>query len=108
MTSKGEMEAVVTAVRRPDQRIARVPNLLATESGSRGIVEGGSAISVLSEGRYVSDDVDIRVGPPGASAVLGRWGFAREGRHYFRKDLGPFLEIAGTEPTGDPYRMEGL
>ena len=102
------MEAIVTAERRPDRRVTTFLGLLARESGSRLIVMGGSAISILSEGRYVSADIDVRVGPPGVNPVLKRWGFDREGRHYFRKDLGLFLDVGGTEYTGDPYRMEEL
>lgn len=108
MTSTEEMEAVVRSSDRADRRITNFLALLSKESSSWVIVVGGSAITVLSEGRYVSSDIDIRVGPPGVDRVLKRWGFTKEGRHYFRDDLGLFIDIVGTEYTGDPYRAQEL
>jgi hypothetical protein len=99
MRVRRDIEAALARARSPGERVAFLGALLASESklGDRLHVVGGSAISVYTEGAYVSKDIDV-VGPVRRiSPVLRRWGFRqvdrKDRRYWARDDLGILIDI---------------
>ncbi len=79
------------------------------------IITGGSAVAILTSGRFVSGDIDVVGRRERIEPVLRRWGFTSEndpdGRVYWtRADLGLFVDIlhrtAGRGRSGTPRRIE--
>ena len=83
-----------------------VPRLACAREWGPSDCRGESTISIFSEGRYVSVDIEGRTGPPGVNPVLKRWGFGREGRHFRAGRSSPAHRVSpsgdrrGTTPTG--------
>lgn len=100
MRPKTQFDRILGAISDPVERIQTLGALLAKDSGlgSRLVIAGGSAISIYSEGRYVSEDIDVVGGKERIAPVLERWGFAPvndpDGRVYWaRADLGLLVDI---------------
>jgi predicted nucleotidyltransferase len=71
--------------------------------GHRSVVVGGTAVEWYTLGLYRSADIDV-LGPWAAiDEVLLDLGFQREGRHWYRSDLGVAIEAPaeGLEPYRD-------
>jgi hypothetical protein len=99
MVTRREFEAALAATRLPGERVAVFGALLARDSklGDRLVVVGGSAISIYTEGTYVSQDIDIVGRASRLAPVLKRWGFeyAERGHrgYWTRDDLGILVDV---------------
>jgi hypothetical protein len=69
------------------------------------ILVGGAAVELLTDGGYVTGDLDF-VGsvPPAVAAQLRAVGFRRQGRHWLHEEEQIFLELPGArlEPDEPP------
>lgn len=65
------------------------------------VIVGGSAIEVLTQGGYVSGDVDIVGDPQRIVRTLEEWGFARSGRMWGHPALDLMVDAVGDRYTGD-------
>jgi hypothetical protein len=115
MRSKLEFDRILSSRSKLTERIQMLGSLLAKDSGlgSRLVIAGGSAISIYTEGRYVSGDIDIVGEKRRIVPVLERWGFAPvddpDGRVYWaRKDLGLFVDIVHRSPGSGSGRSGRL
>ncbi len=72
-------------------------------------IVGGSAIELYTAGGYTTGDVDIVSSQAEKlKAVLGAWGFEREGRVWLNKQLGIVIDLVGHSYPGDPSRTQVL
>ncbi len=63
--------------------------------GRRAILVGGALVQFLTDGAYITGDVDV-IGDAGSILpLLEAAGFEREGRVYVQVDLGLVVDIAG-------------
>ncbi|HEV2519380.1 MAG TPA: hypothetical protein VGX00_02000 [Thermoplasmata archaeon] len=93
MLTRLEFDALLRPVSDPGKRIALFGALLARESGLNAKLEvtGGSAMTVYSQSRISSADVDIVGDRRRIVPVLRRWGFIaqedpEDGRVYWRRE----------------------
>jgi hypothetical protein len=99
MVTRREFEAALAATRLPGERVAIMGALLAHDSGLGGrlVVVGGSAISIYTEGAYVSKAIDIVGRADRLAPVLKRWGFTLQARgprgYWTRQDLGILVDV---------------
>lgn len=90
----------ITADTSPLELAALVSQALA-EAGITAVLSGGAAVSVYTENKYVSDDLDFVTSErvPRLAAALGPLGFVRrEGRYFVHPDTPYFVEF----PPGPP------
>lgn len=71
-------------------------------SGIKPIVVGGNAVEFYTLGGYATGDIDI-VFPDNKiiDEVLAKWGFEKEGRHWFNSSLDIVIEAPGSSLNGD-------
>ncbi len=99
MVTRREFERALERASSPGERVAIFGALLANDTGLRDrlVVVGGSAISVYTNGAYVSEDIDIVAPESRATPCLKRWGFVlrSEGprRYWVRSDLGILVDL---------------
>lgn len=79
--------------------------LLAREAETVIVIVGGSAIEVYTSGRYVSSDLDLVGARDSIIPTLEVWGFQREGRLWYRRDLELWIDPVGRTYTGDERRL---
>ncbi|MHB1340441.1 MAG: helix-turn-helix domain-containing protein [Coriobacteriia bacterium] len=60
------------------------------------VVVGGHAVEFWTAGDYPTVDIDLAGDSEPVSEVLGAWGFAREGRHWYDESLGIVVEVPST------------
>lgn len=80
MADRDAFERMVSRETNPGRRAALVGAWLARSSGAAVVVVGGSAISVYTDGLYVSEDIDVVAPRSRLSGPLRRWGFRFEER----------------------------
>jgi len=105
MESRTKFEKAVKAASDPAARIEIFGAMLARASGlgAKLVIAGGSAITIYSHGRWVSDDLDVVGDKAKIVPVLKGWGFGaiedRDGRVYWsREDLALFVDIIDRAP----------
>lgn len=59
------------------------------------VLVGGALVELLTEGMYVTGDIDLVGDPQAVGRLLEATGFAREGRLFVEEDLGLAVEIVG-------------
>jgi excisionase family DNA binding protein len=57
------------------------------------VVVGGHAVEFWTAGDYPTVDIDLAGASEPIGDILGRWGFRREGRHWFDEALGIVVEV---------------
>jgi len=94
MVDRREFDRWVGRAQRTDERFALLGALLAKETrlGDRLVIVGGSAITIYTNGEYVSGDFDVVGGKAKIVPVLRGWGFRSDGRYWRRDDLGLAVE----------------
>jgi hypothetical protein len=107
MIDRAEFESTLGHTQRTDERFALLGALLAKESGlgDRLVIEGGSAITIYTNGEYVSGDFDVVGGKTKIVPVLRRWGFHCDGRYWRRDDLGLMVEPGRARYVGNLARV---
>lgn len=107
MVDRKEFERRLGRVRRTDERFAVFGALLAMASrlGDRLVIVGGSAITIYTNGEYVSGDLDVVGGRTKIVPVLRRWGFHFDGRYWRRDDFGLAVEPGRTRYFGNVRRL---
>ncbi len=71
------------------------------------ILVGGGLVEILTEGQYVTGDLDI-VGDPGTiGALLKEAGFEQSGRHFIHEEIGLAVEIVSAR-LDPPRRTERI
>jgi hypothetical protein len=95
-----EFDQIVRRATTQEMRVAWFGALLSRATESAIVIVGGSAIQIYTEGRYVSQDIDV-VGPKGRiSSTLRRWGFKHESgrsrRTYWVKRPVGLVDLVGT------------
>jgi hypothetical protein len=93
----------------PLERRLRFTAILTQALGSDGaglVLVGGQALQFYTAGAYATADIDL-VCPAReeAAALLAKWGFTREGRHWRQQALELLVEIPGLVLAGDPSRV---
>lgn len=63
--------------------------------GREAVLVGGALVEFLTDGAYVTGDVDLIGDRASILPLLAAAGFEREGRVFFQKDLGLVVDIAG-------------
>lgn len=63
--------------------------------GARPVLVGGTAVEWYTRGLYQSADIDLLCPTEPLTKVLASLGFTREGRHWYRPDLGIAIEAPG-------------
>ncbi len=66
------------------------------------ILVGGALVELLTEGQYVTGDLDLIDNASNIKAILEQAGFEKTGRHHVHDELGLTIETVGT--TLDPSR----
>lgn len=98
MISKRQFERALALTRSHGEKVALVGALLARDARltDRLVVVGGSAISIYTQGAYVSKDLDIVASARKLEPSLRRWGFHRAERgartYWVRDDLGLLID----------------
>jgi hypothetical protein len=73
--------------------------LLSEEMTRRGaeqpIVVGGEALELYTQGRYTTGDIDIKGQKETLEAVLGDWGFVKEGRVWVSGEYDLYIDWLG-------------
>jgi hypothetical protein len=62
------------------------------------IVVGGHAVEHYTAGAYPTMDIGLAGASEPVAEVLDRWGFQREGRHWFDEALRLVVEVPGSRP----------
>lgn len=62
---------------------------------SAPVVVGGHAVEFYTAGRYATQDIDLAGASEPVAQVLSRWGFERQGRHWYDSGLGIVVEVPG-------------
>ena len=62
---------------------------------SAPVVVGGHAVEFYTAGRYATQDIDLAGASEPVAEVLSRWGFDRQGRHWYDSALGIVVEVPG-------------
>lgn len=65
--------------------------------GSDAILVGGALVELLTEGQYVTGDVDLIGDPDAIGGLLEDAGFERTGRHLVHEELGLTVEIVAPQ-----------
>lgn len=56
------------------------------------VIIGGHAVEFYTAGGYTTADIDLAAASEPLAAVLSKWGFDREGRHWYDRELGLAVE----------------
>ncbi len=72
------------------------------------ILVGGALVELLTEGQYVTGDLDLIENASDLKALLEQAGFEKTGRHYVHDELGLTVETVGTalDPERRSERIE--
>lgn len=91
-----ELEAKVRG-RSQEDRIMLLVGILNRHlpEGREAVLVGGALVEFLTDGAYVTGDVDVIGDADAILPLLAAAGFEREGRVYFQKALGLVLDVAG-------------
>ena len=73
---------------------------------SEPIVVGGTAEEFWTRSEYHETDLDVCAPFRQTSEALQGLGFRKEGRHWYREDVGVAVEIPDSRIDGDPARTE--
>lgn len=88
------LEERLTGLSAPERRAEFLGLLQAhLPEGSDAILVGGGLVEVLTEGQYVTGDLDLIGDPDAIATLLDGAGFERTGRHFVHEDLGLAVEI---------------
>lgn len=71
------------------------------------IVVGGNAVEFYTAGGYATGDIDVVAPSEPINEVLSKWGFEREGRHWFSEELDIAIE-APSSSLGPNEQKEKL
>lgn len=74
--------------------------------GIRPVVVGGQAVEFYTGGGYATRDIDLV--SPRADAIddlLSKWGFSKEGRHWYSDELGIAIEVPEVTLAGDEKKL---
>ncbi len=63
--------------------------------GRQAVLVGGALVEFLTDGAYITGDVDVIGDADSILPLLEAAGFEREGRVYVRPDLGLVVDVAG-------------
>lgn len=63
------------------------------------VIVGGHAVEFWTAGDYPTVDIDLAGASEPIADILSRWGFRREGRHWFDEKLGIVVEVPATALT---------
>jgi hypothetical protein len=109
MITKVEAERAVASAESHTERILLLAATLTKALGSSKdatIVVGGSAIEIYTSSQYVSEDLDLVAPRQEAIKILESWGFAREGRIWWRSDWKIAVDLVGPDYTGSRRRTQ--
>lgn len=111
MTELDEVRRILRGIEDPTERQLRFAAILAREIGVSSedfIIVGGSATAIYTDGRYASGDIDavLTARREERTRVLRRWGFTRQGRQWYREDVGIYLDFVKPPYTGDLSRTQ--
>lgn len=115
MLTRIEFDKILRSSRNEADKVQRFGAVLAgaTGLGRNLVIVGGSAITVYTEGRYTSGDIDVLGSRDRIVPVLKRWVFEPEddpdGRRYWtRPDLGLLVDILHRPANSGPGRSGRL
>ncbi len=111
MTELDEVKRILQGIDDPTERQLRFAAIFARElevPSKDFIIVGGSATAVYTDGRYASGDIDavLTARREERTTVLRRWGFTQQGRQWYNKDLGIYLDFVNPPYTGDLSRTQ--
>ncbi|MFQ6067560.1 MAG: DUF6036 family nucleotidyltransferase [bacterium] len=70
------------------------------------VVVGGNAVEFYTLGSYSTEDIDVVVSNFGiVEELLGKLGFEKINRIWYREDLDISIDLTGSELAGDPKRV---
>lgn len=96
---RARLEALLAPLVDPLARRLAFVGLLSSACEGLGwpapIVVGGNAVEFYTAGDYATADIDLAGASEPIAQVLGEWGFAREGRHFYDQQLNLVLEVPG-------------
>ncbi|MFZ5906240.1 MAG: hypothetical protein ACOYVJ_02370 [Nitrospirota bacterium] len=75
--------------------IALLSKEMTQRGAERPIVVGGEAVELYTQGRYTTGDIDIKGHKETLEAVLGDWGFVKEGRVWVSREYDLYLDWLG-------------
>jgi hypothetical protein len=109
MITKAEAERAVSSARDHSERILFITALLTKEleeTKDATIMVGGSAIEIYTSSLYVSQDLDLVASRREAIRILESWGFAQEGRIWWRSDWKIAVDLVGPDYHGSRSRTQ--
>lgn len=97
--SRGDLDALLAPIADPLARRLAFVGLLSSACEALGwpapVIVGGNAVEFYTAGGYATADIDLAGASEPIAHVLGEWGFAREGRHFFDERLNLVIEVPG-------------
>lgn len=105
MTSRAEFERAVEGESSKPGKILVIAALLWRDTGNEVVIVAGSAIEVQTEGRTVSEDIDLVTPRPPAEKALRRWGFLPAGRLWRRADWAIDVDLLGTRLVASRLKL---
>lgn len=106
---RSELERQLAGVDDPVERRLRFVAVLSDACLARGwsapVIVGGNAVEFYTAGGYATMDIDLVSESEPLDAILGEWGFGKEGRHWFDEALGIAVECPSAQLAGDPHRV---
>ena len=109
MTTSAEVERAISSARNHAERILFIAALLTKDlehTKDATIVVGGSAIEIYTSSLYVSQDLDLVASRREAAKTLEVWGFAQEGRIWWRPDWKIAVDLVGPDYNGSRGRTQ--
>ena len=98
-----QLDSLLAGVADPLERRLAFVGLLSSAIEALGwpppFVVGGHAVEFYTAGGYTTVDIDLAGASEPVEQILTRWGFAREGRHWYDEALGLVAEVPGTSLT---------
>jgi hypothetical protein len=97
--AKSPMKQLLS-IENESRRRAFFAALLSEEMTRRGadrpIIVGGEAVELYTQGRYTTGDIDIKGQEETLEAVLGEWGFVKEGRAWASREYDLYVDWLGS------------